>query len=385
MSKLSVASIVINNFTNDSRVLKEAKTLQNNNYDVTVVALHEEPLEEFEQVENFNVHRIKLTSRSWSKNKAVQIIKYIEFIVRVTKKYRQNDIIHCHDLNALPIGVIIKKIFNRKTFVVYDAHEYETETNGLKGIRKKAVKFLEKLLIKHADVIITVSESIADAYSRLYQIKKPYLILNTPPYRKLLKKDLFRKEFKISDHQKIFLYQGKLSKGRGIEILLEAFSQFEKNENIIIFMGYGPLEDIIKETAINSPNVFFKDAVSPEVILDYSASADYGLSFIEDLCLSYRYCLPNKIFEYIMAGVPVICSNLPEMRRFVEDFKLGVVAESTTVVGIKNAIEKITHNTQHQNKENLSKARKQYCWETQEKVLLDIYKNLKPLAAIESQ
>lgn len=371
----TVISIVLNNFKNDSRVLKEAKTLQNNGYTVTVVALHEKPLKEYEQVENFNVHRIKLTSRSWSKNKIIQLLKYFEFIFRAVKKYHTSDTFHCHDLSTLPIGIIIKMLFNRKAFVVYDAHEYETETNGLSGLRKQGTKILERLLIKHADAVITVSNSIAKAYAQLYKIKKPYLVLNTPPYQKLAKKNLFRNEFDISNNQNIFLYQGKLSKGRGVEILLEVFSQQTISENTIVFMGYGPLEKTIKDIADQAPNIFYKSAVPPRVILDYTASADYGISLIEDLCLSYRYCLPNKMFEYIMAGVPVICSNLFEMKNLIEEHKLGVIAESTSKQGMLTAIEKITAFAKENNENNFCKAQKIFNWETQEKVLLGIYHN----------
>jgi len=143
---IKVTSIVLNNFKNDSRVLKENISLQKAGYDVKVVALHEEPLKEFEEVENIPVHRIKLKSRGWSKNKFVQLFKYFEFIYRVIKQYKNSDIYHCNDLNSLPIGVIIKKFFNKDAKIVYDAHEYETERNGLSGIQKTMTKKLENYL-----------------------------------------------------------------------------------------------------------------------------------------------------------------------------------------------------------------------------------------------
>jgi len=201
-----VSIFVLNNFTNDSRVLKEAKTLQNNDYDVKVIALHDNPLKEHEQIESIHVHRIKLATRSLPKNKVIQIFKYFEFVFKATKNYHNSNIIHCNDLNTLPIGVIIKRFFNHNTKIVYDAHEYETETNGLNGISKRLYKRLEKYLIKYADHVITVSDSIANEYVRLYQIEKPSLILNTPPLRqKINKKDLFRKKFNIT-RQRICLY-----------------------------------------------------------------------------------------------------------------------------------------------------------------------------------
>lgn len=371
-----IVQLVLNNFQNDSRVLKEAKTLHDNGYDVQVVALHEFPLPEIEVISGISVHRIKLKSRSWSKHKVVQFFKYFEFIVRVIKGYRKFGIFHCNDLSALPIGVFIKLFFNRKAKVVYDAHEYETEINGLKGVEKKAMAWLEYQLIRYADKVITVSDSIANEYQRLYNIQKPALVLNTPPFSEVKKQDFFRKELDIRQDQTIFLYQGGLSRGRGIELLVQTFSLMRTDKNVIVFMGYGPLEGEVSQASDQYATVFFRQAVSPDILLDYTASADYGISLIEDVCLSYRYCLPNKIFEYLMAGIPVLCSNLVEMHRFVERYKVGVIAVENSVDGVLDAVNRSLSMDYQKIKSNIIKIRHLYNWEEQEKVLLGVYDDL---------
>jgi len=380
-----VISIVLNNFKNDSRVLKENISLQNNGYDVQVVALWEDGFKEYEKIQNIPVHRVKLISKNWSKNKLVQLIKYFEFLYKVSKKYKDADILHCNDLNALPIGYIVKKFFNKNIKIVYDAHEYETQTNGLKGIQKTLTKILEKFLIKYANKVITVSDAIADEYVRLYNIPKPALVLNTPPFKQIEKKDIFRETFNISKDSTIFLYQGALTKGRGIEILLKTFKQLSKqpitnnqytNIPIIIFMGYGVLEKDIIEASKEYKNIYFHQAVSPDILLDYTSSADFGISTIEDSCLSYRYCLPNKMFEYTMANVPVIVSNLPQMKKVVEKYQIGIVAKENTMQGLQEAIKKATTLDKNILQDNIQKVQKIYNWEEQEKVLLKVYKGL---------
>lgn len=97
-------------------------------------------------------------------------------------------LVHCHDLNTLPIGVAIKLFFNKKVKVVYDAHEYETETVYLKGVERILAKAFERISIRKVDAVITVSESIASAYRKLYNIKKPFLVKNYPYYCKVQKK-----------------------------------------------------------------------------------------------------------------------------------------------------------------------------------------------------
>lgn len=373
--KKKVVSIVLNNFFNDSRVLKEALTLKKAGYGLVVVALHEEPLKENEVVNGINVHRIKLKTRNWSKNKIIQLIKYFEFLYKVVKKYKNIDVVHCHDLNALPVGVLIKKYYNKHVKVVYDAHEYETESNGVSGFYKRIVKQIEKKLIKNVSEIITVSDSIANEYAKLYNIKKPTVVLNTPRYQKVAKsKNLFRNIFNIDEDKSIFLYQGNLTKGRGVESLLEAFSNMD-SKFVIIFMGYGILEGTIKEYQNKYSNIFFKEAVSPNILLDYTSSADYGVSLIEDICLSYRYCLPNKMFEYLMAGLPLIVSNLPEMKKIVVDYGVGIVADNNTEEGLKNALYDIVTRNKNNLVNNTIRVTKLFNWEEQEKILLDVYES----------
>ena len=371
-----VLSIVINNFKNDSRVLKENISLQKAGYNVQVVALHEESLKELEEVQKIPVHRIKLKSRDWSKNKVVQLVKYFEFIYRVVKKYKNSDILHCNDLNTLPIGVIIKKFFNYDAKIVYDAHEYEINDTPNESKYKIRIKYiLEKFLIRYVDKVITVSDSIANEYVKLYGIEKPAVVLNTPSYTEIEKKNIFRKFFDIDEQQAIFLYQGGLSKGRGIEILLEAFKSQTTNA-VIVFMGYGPLQKLIIEVSKEYKNIYFHKAVSPEVLLDYTSSADFGILFYENNCLNHEFCSPNKMFEYIMAEIPVIVSNLYEMKRLVESNKIGTVAKENTPEGLKAAIEEAIKLDKEKLKTNIQKLKTIYNWEEQEKVLFSVYKEL---------
>ena len=367
-----IANTVLNDFTNDSRVLKVSKSLAEFGCSPSVVAMHNAGLLEKEDLGGVKVQRLKLITRLWPKWKPIQLVKYIEFLVRATIAFRNADIIHCNDLNALPVGLLIK-LFGRGKKVVYDCHEYETETNGLNGIERKAKKFLERRLISYVDAVITVSDSIANEYSRLYNIPKPHLVLNCPAYHDQPKRNLFRENLGIRSDQIIFLYQGGLSKGRGIELLLEAFSDLNTDKNVLVCMGYGPLESLIQEKAQQQNTIFFHPAVTPDVLLRYTSSATYGVSFIEDSCLSYRYCLPNKLFEYMMAGLPVLTSNLFEMKRLVEAEGVGIVAEENTVEGFRNAVEASLSQDYDAIQKNVFAARKKYCWEEQEKVLKEIY------------
>lgn len=192
-----------------------------------------------------------------------------------------------------------------------------------------------------------------------------------------VKANKFRDEFGISQDSEIFLYQGALSKGRGIEYLIDVFCRDEYHNLVLVFMGYGVLQNQIQDVADKYDRIFYKSAVSPDQVLVYTLSADYGISLIEDSSLSYRFCLPNKIFEYIMVGIPIIVSDLPEMKRVVEEYKVGVVIGSSSENDFIPAfIGKIGLIKKSDLDDNFTKARNVFNWENQEKKLISIYNDL---------
>jgi len=374
---VKVANLTFDSFVNDSRVEKISKTLSNNRYRVEVIAHLDKGLAKEEKRDNYFVKRFSYLDREVTRGKFSKLKVYLEYIAKSVKYCKDFDILHCNDLNTLPIAFIIKRFYNKDIKVVYDAHEHETETNTLKGWQQKVAKFLEKSLIKYANRVICVSDAIANDYAKSYNIEKPAVVLNTPSYKEVKKHNIFREKFNISKDKTIFIYQGVLSPGRGIEVILETFKNLSSNDNaVIVFMGFGLLEELIKEYANKYENIYFHEAVTPDVILNYTSSADFGISTIEDSCLSYRYCLPNKMFEYIMANLLLIVSNLPEMKRVVIENNIGVVAKENTPKGLKEAIYEATKLDKNRLQANLERAKKIFNWQKQESILLNIYNSL---------
>jgi glycosyltransferase involved in cell wall biosynthesis len=188
---------------------------------------------------------------------------------------------------------------------------------------------------------------------------------------------VLREQLKIKRDETLFIYQGGLSKGRGIQIILDAFGKVNKQKHIV-FMGRGPLEEVIKEFENNFSNIHFHPAVKPEEVLRYTSSADIGVSLIENTCLSYYYSLPNKVFEYLLSGLPMIVSEFPEMGRFVDENNCGwkVRIDSRALIKL---IESISHEDIFEKTNNVLKCRDNYGWHIEEETLLKIYKSMERL------
>ena len=357
---------------NDSRVQKEILfVFKNISTKVISISINTKGIFQFDNISILHDARRLFGIRGIN-----SITLYWRFLKK-SLQFKDFETIHCNDLNTLPIGIFIK-FLGKKSKVIYDSHEYAI--NDVPNQSKWSIRlkyFLENILIRFADEVITVSESIANEYARLYNITKPHLILNCPAYKKQEKKNLFRESLSIREDQVIFLYQGGLSKGRGVETILKVFSNFSSDKNVLVCMGYGPLEFLIRQEAKVSNTIFFHPSVNLNVLLDYTSSADYGVLFYENTCLNHYYCSPNKIFEYLMAGLPVLTSNLYEMRRLVESESIGIVAQDNNVEGFKKAVHALLKQNYQSIQKNIFKVRKRYSWEEQEDKLINIFKGAK--------
>ena len=183
--------------------------------------------------------------------------------------------------------------------------------------------------------------------------------------------NVLKEKCTIRDDEILFIYQGLLDNGRGIKILLSAFSKVDRKKHIV-FMGYGILENVIKEYENNFSNIHFQPAVKPDKVIIYTKSADVGISLIENTCLSYQYSLPNKMFEYILSGLPLIVSDFPDMGEIIDNYKCGwkIVINEESIIEL---IENISRESVEEKRNNVLKCRDIFDWRKEEKNLLKAY------------
>lgn len=408
MSRKKVCMAVTNNFTYDTRVYREAKTLSDNGFVVTVVATRDqnERLPGEENIDGIKVIRIEKSPKARGAFKIIKKVRRLpDIIFYGSANYQpflkalineKADVYHAHDLDTLLASYQASQI--NKSKLVYDSHEIYLET------RKSALKYLlakkdytgllmgllttlnfiftERKFIKKADRVITVNESIASFLQKKYNLsKKPLVLMNCNELNDIKPSKLLHSQLNIDNNKRIILYQGLLSPGRGLKETVEAMKYIENKEVGLVFMGHGALknelEEFIDRLKLNN-RVFITKTVLPKELPARIASADLGIIPYENISLNNYYSTPNKIFEYLVAGVPFIVSDFPELSKFV-DQGVGYTFDPEKPREIANAIDKVFSNEKILNEmKNRAKmlAKSRYNWGMESKKLLGVYEAL---------
>jgi glycosyltransferase involved in cell wall biosynthesis len=273
--------------------------------------------------------------------KALAAISYFQYMAWALYKIVKTSATHVsvHNLALLPLGVMVKMFGS--TRLVYVPHELETERTGLNGFVKWIAIKTEALLIGRCDALVVVCEPIADWYRDAYKLDNVFVVRNVPRRADIAvlsdHQNEFRDRFKIPDNQLIYIYQGLIDDTRGVRYLIQTFQQRSEH---IVFMGYGDLVPELIEA--NAPNIHHHPAVPLGEIKRFTSFADVGLIVIPGkLTLSYQKSLPNKFFEYLHAGIPIIVSaNLSYMACIIREHGLGWVIENEGFSELLNSLKK---------------------------------------------
>jgi len=288
---------------------------------------------------------------------------------------------HCkllvsNDLDTLPANFIAH--WMKRIPIVYDSHEYYTETPELvsRPFIQGVWQWIERMIFPKLTDIITVNESIADLYKKKYG-KKVNVVRNIPRTFKLADTHKTREELGLPEDKKIVLMQGAgINIQRGAEEAIEAIKDIENS--ILLIIGGGDVLEQLKHRALQpeiAGKVIFLPKMPYQELMEYTRLADLGLTLDKDTNINYRFSLPNKLFDYIHAGIPVLASRLPEISRIVEDYNIGMVAESHDPAYLAKLIGQMLKNEKQLSdwKINLKKAAVELTWENEEIVLKEVY------------
>jgi len=369
----------------DVRVMRAATALAEAGFAVSVVDVECERARPAEE-DICGIHMKHLIMPSWytsrrfkpwffSKAAQVLILGILGLI------QARADIYHAHDVTALPACYIAARL--RRKPLIFEAHELPPPEKSVlfgRGLRW-LLRHLLAMILPGCAGVITVSPQIAREMRIRYHVPEVTVIRNVPAYRSVPKNGRLRQYLGLSPNVRIALYQGTLQPNRGLDVLVRA-SLFLEPDIVIVLMGKGD-EPTLSQLAelIESEGVADRIKILPAVpyaeLLDWTASADIGLNVLPpDYSLSIRWCLPNKLFEYLMAGLPVLTSQLDAVADVIKTHDVGQVVSSLDPAEVGAAITSMLADPgvlarMHLNA--LDTAREEFNWEKERRHLTHLY------------
>src|SRR5262249_8847875 len=262
------------------------------------------------------------------------------------------------------------------------AHELYPEIITLTPHQRRRLARLERRYIQHADAVITVNRFIAEEMSRRYAIPKPQVILNCAslPAEEAAHARLFHERLGLAPKRVVVLYQGWLAPHRGLEALV-CSARYIVPSVVIVLPGFGEywseLERLIAAEGVGD-RVFLVPAVPQDELLRWTAAADGGIIPYQAVDTNTLYCSPNKLFEYIAAGVPVIANELPFLREIVTNHRIGITHPLSAPESYGEAINHLAASEEEriEYRANVVRAAKIFNWDIEGKKLLEIYRGL---------
>jgi glycosyltransferase involved in cell wall biosynthesis len=305
-------------------------------------------------------------------------LMFLDYYRRAYRLVRADppDALHAHDLNTLPVAAALAR--RLRLPLTYDAHELYPEISTLSRREAAAWRFLERRLAKRADHLVTVCDSIAVEIEGRYGVQRPMVLLNCPdtngrpvrtrPLRALAGLD--------GGDQPLVLYQGGFAPHRGLQTLVR--SAHELRGGVVVLMGWGQLEDELRELVGREgleERVRILGPVTPGDVVGCATGADVGVIPYEPIGLNNTYTTPNKLFDYMAAGLPVAASRLPELSRFVDGGEIGLTFEPGDPTALARAIDGILVDPERHSRmrRRAREAARRYTWRQESRKLLALY------------
>ncbi len=370
ISKSKIIVSVTSDLVSDNRVHKYCTTLHNMGFEVLLIG---RKFKNSLPVQNrpYPTKRFSLIF-----NKGPLFYAELNYRLYLFLLLSKADVLLANDLDTLAANFLASKV--KKIPLVYDSHEYFTEVPELvhRPKVKRIWEWLEQKMLPQIHYATTVCQSIANIYNQKYgtqfRVVRNLPVASETPVR--TEKD--------SNTEKIVLYQGALNIGRGLEQAILAMKHV-KNARLVL-AGDGDirkqLEAMVQKENLQN-KVSFTGRLSIEELKTLTPTADLGLSIEEDLGLNYRFALPNKLFDYIQAQVPVLVTNLPEMAAIVQQYKVGEITDSLEPETLAGKISDCLENAEKRKAwlQNLPKAASELTWENEEGVIREFFGNFLPV------
>jgi glycosyltransferase involved in cell wall biosynthesis len=422
---MRIDMFVYNRCTTDARVLKEARTLSGAGHRVRIVAVLDTTTAAEEEREGFRIVRIDRNPPHYRLLRGTRIARrllrlpvaalnpslgrphrgralaaarlalaplvlieravrrlllaphkplmFLDYYWRTYRLVRADppDALHAHDLNTLPVAAALARRLGLP--LTYDAHELYPEISTLSRREAATWSFVERHLAGRADHTLTVCDSIAAEIEHRYGVARPTVLLNCPAAGST---NGGSPQKPAEAGEPVILYQGGFSRHRGLDTLVRSAHRLE--QGTIVLMGWGQIEDELR-ALIASENLEDRVRIVPPVppgeVVASAAGAVVGVIPYEPIGLNNTYTTPNKLFDYMAAGLPVAASRLPELTRFVERGEMGLTFPPGDAVALATALNEILADPARYRRmrERSQEAGRRYTWEKESPKLLALY------------
>ena len=362
---------VINDLVTDQRVNKSCLTLQKMGYEVLLVGRRQRkspPMDE----RSYLTHRMKLLFEKGPLFYAEYNIRLFFFLL-----FRKANLLLSNDLDTALPNLFISKL--KGIPMIYDSHEYFTETPELVGRPRvqRVWKRIEGFVVPRLKEMITVCDSIAELFEQQYGVKC-HVVRNIPPKASLPPKG-DKKDLDLPEDKHLLVLQGSgINIQRGAEELVEAMQYLD--DCFLMVIGGGDVLPTLKqmtETLHIEDRVRFLPRMPYAKMMAYTQLAELGFVLDKDTNLNYRFCLPNKLFDFIQAGVPIVASQLVEVGNIIRKYHIGLFIPDHDPKSIAKTIQEGLSDTTQRAvwQQGLAQAAEDLCWEKEQQTLIEVYKH----------
>ncbi|NLN31151.1 MAG: glycosyltransferase family 4 protein [Bacteroidales bacterium] len=371
-NKINAVFSVINCICYDQRVLKIAGEVSDLGCNVTIIGRRRGSCCTKSKL-LFRTFRFRMLF-----NKGFLFYSFFNIRLFFYLLFHNYDLLISNDLDTLLPNFLVAKL--KRKSLVYDSHEYFTGVPELRG-RKFVTWFwksLEKRMFPHLKYVMTVSDSLALQYEKEYGVR-PVTVRNCSLLSSGLK-GFSRNEMGVKPGDLLLIFQGGgINIERGGEELIEAMRFIEDVTLIVAGSGdvIASLKNRVRDPGL-SDRIIFLDMMPWNELMKYTRSADAGLSLDKDTNLNYRFSLPNKLFDYISAGIPVIAGKLPEVAGIINKYGCGIIIPEITPEAICDALSTLKNDPELLNKlrQNAVNASEDLSWEKESEKLKRFYERV---------
>jgi glycosyltransferase involved in cell wall biosynthesis len=367
---MRITVLVSNDLEHDQRVAKVCGTLSDMGWQITLAGRILPDSKPFERP--YEIRRFKLLFTKGALFYAALNIRLFFYLLT-----KSTDVILANDLDTLLPAYLVSKIRGKK--LVYDSHEYFTEAEGLTGrpLPKRIWEKIEGWIFPKLKYVFCVNETVANIYSAKYGV--PIRVVRNIPLLEYNPIHVSRAELGLPDDKKIVLLQGAyIDPDRGGAELVESI-KYTQGVLLLIIGAGRDIENLKQQVKSQNQdaNVRFLPRMPFAELRRYTAVCDLGISIDKPAHLNYTYSLPNKLFDYIHAGTPVLVSDLPELKRVVNKWKVGMVLEEVTPQKVARAIMDALQSSEYSIwKTNCISARKELNWQKESEIIRAVYSEI---------